>query len=557
VVVELSAEREHEHVPAAPKAAGKVLTTGFWALAAIPFLLALAEAIRAPKLNFGDFWLLIGKGTTETGAIRPSALFELHNDHPAVLVHLVFWLDAKLFAGHNNPLGLFSVGLALLIFVALVLVLPRALTGTTRLVVIVAMSALVFSSAATEYWGIGMSGAHWMLGLAPSVLALAAAHRGRTVLASALGLIACIGHGAGFPVWAGLLLIAWLRREKAWRLVLPVVLGAAVLVVWVLAGDGRSYAAPFILGADTYLSAVLTTLGQVLAPTAVDFALVTGTAIAALLVIFTVLAVRDRQRGDDLEVRDVAAFVGLGVYALLAAVLIGLGRGRMGATEGLAPRYAGIALLAVVAVVVLAAARKPRPSSPVVAVALTVAVATFAIGSNWATATRNKYPTQPVLAVAMHVGADSTVLQMFAYPKFVPVLRQLHVYPFTEDFTLGCRGPELGSSVNLGEVPDLPGPAPDKKTAGAVETGEVVGDADILGWAMVDGATPDCVLVVDAAGKVVGGGAVGLPRRDVLQVVNATGRAGWRAVAAPGTKGGTVLVSSHGQLYKIKTVLGR
>ena len=106
-------------------------------------------------------------------------------------------------------------------FVALVVVLPRTLTGIARLAVIVAMSALVFSSAATEYWGIGMSGAHWLLGLAPSVVALAVAHRGHTVLAAVLGLIACFGHGAGFPVWAGLLVIAWLRREKAWRLVLP------------------------------------------------------------------------------------------------------------------------------------------------------------------------------------------------------------------------------------------------------------------------------------------------------------------------------------------------
>lgn len=556
MAVELSAEQEHEHVSAAPMAAGRVLTAGFWVLAAVPFLLAVAEAIRAPRLNFGDYWLLIGKTTTETGAIRPSALFDLHNDHPAVLVDLVFWLDAKVFAGHNNPLGLFSVGLALLMFVALVLVLPRTLTGIARLAVIVAMSALVFSSAATEYWGIGMSGAHWLLGLAPSVVALAAAHRGHTVLPAVLGLIACFGHGAGFPVWAGLLFIAWLRREKAWRLVLPVVLGACVLVTWVLASEGRSYPAPFILGADTYLSTILTTLGQVLSPTSVDFALAAGTAIAALLIIFTGLAVRDRLRGDDLEVRDVAAFVGLGVYALLAAVLIGLGRGHMGPGEGLAPRYAGIALLAVVAVVVLAAARKPAPT-PVVAGALAVAVATFAIGSNWATATRNKYPTQPVLAVAMHVGANDTVLRMFAYPKFIPVLRQLRVYPFTDDFTLGCRGPELGSSIDLGKVPDLPAPSPDTKTAGAVETGEVVGDTEILGWAMVDGAQPDCVLVVDGGGKVVGGGAVGLPRRDVLLVVNATGRAGWRAVAAPGTQGASVLISSHGQLYKIKTILGR
>ena len=129
-------------------------------------------------------------------------------------------------------------------------------------------------------------------------------------------------------------------------------------------------------------------------------------------------------------------------------------------------------------------------------------------------------------------------------------------YPFNDDFTLGCGGPELGSRVDLASATALPPPGQDQPTAGAVETGEVKGGVEVGGWAMVAGNTPDCVLITDQGGTVVGGGAVGIPRRDVTQIVTGTGRSGWRAVAKPGTEDGVVLVASGGRLYRITTVLG-
>ncbi|MFC6088329.1 hypothetical protein [Saccharothrix lopnurensis] len=601
MAVEVLAERRAERPP---RRRGRAAPLSLHLLAAVPFVLAVVEAFRSPRLNYGDFWLLLGRVTTPTGELRPAELFVLHNDHPAVLVSLLFWLDAKLFDGQNWPLSLFSVLMALAIFGCLVSMLPPALTGTKRAAVVAALSALTFSSAATEYFGIGMSGAHWLLGLTPAVVAIALAHRGHTLPAAALGAIACLGHGAGFPVWAALALVAWLRRDRLWRVVLPVPLGVVVLVVWYLAGRGPGYPGPFISGPDTYLSAALTTLGQVWAAASADFALAGGTLTAGLLAVLLAVAVRerldrehpgrehpgperpvlerldqerpDRERldqgtasGDPMltvpalqPVRDdrgraSAGWHGLAAHMVLAATMIGLGRGRYGAAEGLAPRYAGIALLALAALVVLLAARAHAQSAThVVAAVLTAAVATYAIGATWAVTTRNKYPLQPVLAVAMRLQADSVILKNFAYPQFTPVLRAMGVYPFTDDFTLGCGGPELGSRIDLANAAELPPPGQDQQTSGAVESGAVTGGTEVNGWAMVGGRTPDCVLVTDRGGTVVGGGAVGLPRRDVLQVVNGTGRAGWRAVAGPGTEDGVVLVASGGRLYRITTVLG-
>src|SRR5256885_5813974 len=117
----------------APTRHRRLRTSAFlWPLAALPIALALAEAIRSPRLNFNDFWLVIGLTTTPDGALDPSKITTLYNGHPIETVSLVFWLDAKLFAGTNWSLGVLSVLLAAVIFAALWTMLPARLTGSTR-----------------------------------------------------------------------------------------------------------------------------------------------------------------------------------------------------------------------------------------------------------------------------------------------------------------------------------------------------------------------------------------------------------------------------------------
>src|SRR5256885_11759899 len=99
-----------------------------YSLIALPFALATAEAVRSPRLNFNDFWLVLGLTTTPSGALDPSKITTLYNDHPIETVSLVFWLDAKLFAGANWTLGLLSVLLSAAILAALWTMLPARLT---------------------------------------------------------------------------------------------------------------------------------------------------------------------------------------------------------------------------------------------------------------------------------------------------------------------------------------------------------------------------------------------------------------------------------------------
>jgi hypothetical protein len=522
----------------------------------LPILLALAEAIRSPRLNFNDFWLVIGLTTTPGGGLDPSKITTLYNGHPIETVSLVFWLDAKLFAGTNDSLGVLSVLLAGAILAALWTMLPARLTGTARAAVLVALSALVFSSAAMTYYGIGMLGVQWLLGLAPSVVAIAFAHRGRTVPAALFGLLASIGHGSGLPVWPALALIAWLRRDARWRIAVPLAGGLVVLVLWrVVVPASTDYQKPALIGADTPLATTLAALGKVWAAQSLDLAILTGAVSLGGLIMLGWPGLTDRVRGPGPVPAD-AGWFGLAAQMLLAAAMIGLGRGGYGTEEGLAHRYAGVPLLFTCALLVLAITRGPGwLRTRAVPVALTVALASYAIGSTTAGDTRRQYPVTPTLAVAMRTGATSVVRKEFSYPEFLATYRSLGIYPFTDDFTLGCRGPELGGQVDLATVTDLPAPNGARNTTGYLETltGQpgIVGDTELTGWAMIDGRQAECVLVVDPTGIVVGGGSVGVPRKDVLTTAWGTGRSGFQAVAGPGTRDGSILLRYRGTYYRI------
>lgn len=524
------------------------LSTFLWVLAGLPAVLALAEAIRSPRLNFNDFWLVIGLTTTPDGALDPATITTLYNGHPIETVSLVFWLDAKVFAGANWSLGVLSVLLCGAVLAALWTMLPARLTGTTRAAVGTALSALVFSSAAMIYFGIGMLGVQWLLGLAPATVAIACAHRGRTIPAMLLGMLASLGHGSGLPVWLALALVAWLRRDERWRVWAPLGAGAVVLVLWqVVVPASTGYPKPALIGADSLLATMLATLGKVWSAQSLDLAMLAGALSVAGLAMLVPGAVRGRAPEE-------AGWFGLATQLLLAAAMIGVGRGGYGTEEGLAHRYVGVPLLFTCALLVLVITRGPRPvRERAVPLALTVALASYAIGSTTAAEARRQYPDTPTLAVAMRVDAKSVVRKRYSYPEFLATYRRMGIYPFTADFTLGCGGPELGSRIDPATVRDLPGPWGGHNTAGHLDTAAgVVGDTELSGWAMIDGQQADCVLVTDAAGTVVGGGAIGLPRKDVLGTAWGTGRSGFLAVAAPGIKGGSVLVRYRGGFYRIK-----
>ncbi|PRY45953.1 hypothetical protein [Umezawaea tangerina] len=541
--------RPVDRAPRAPRAL-------LWLLVPIPVLLATAEAIRSPKMNFNDYWAILAKVTGDDGVLRPLALFKLYNEHPIALVGPVFWLDAKLFDAANQALGLFSVALVLVLFATLVSMLPARLTGNARVAVIACLSALLFSSSALEFFGMGMSGVHWLVGIVPAVLALRFAHRGNTAVAVVFGVIGCFGHGAAFPIWVSLAMMAWLRRDELWRFVLPIGFGVLTLALWLLPSRQPGYPSSTLVGVDTMLGTALAMLGQVWAARSTDVAFATGTLTAAVFAFVVFQALPKKGARPAQSTVDDSGWFALAFHVVLVAIMVGFSRSRLGTAEALGPRYAMVALLGACALLVLLVLRGPRLARHhVVPLALTVAVMTYAVGSAQATAVRENYPRQPMLAVAMRVDARAVIDSMNWSTKVLPVLRSMKAYPFSDDFTLGCGRYELGSLVDMSRVKELPGPSGVSRTAGAVETGPVVGNSKIAGWAVLDGEAADCVLVVDGSSEVVGGGAVDVPRADVASTTRGTGRGGWNAVARPGVEDGVVLVGSEDQLYRISLVI--
>ncbi|GAA3996795.1 hypothetical protein GCM10022247_15990 [Allokutzneria multivorans] len=505
------------------------------AVAALPVIVTVFEVLRSSRLNFADYWWFVEGATHPDGTLDPAGLLKQHNGHPTFIPRLLFWAEARYLGGNNHVLGLLTVVLSLVVLVVLHRMLPKDLSVTSRFALTAAFSFLLFGSRELELYGVGVTGATWLLMAVPGVLAVFYAQRGRTVLAMIAVAVACACFGAGFALWPIIALIAWLRRDARWQVVAPLVVLVLAGGAWALSFKTDSLQSPHPLGPENYLSVIAGTLGQQWSYKDADMAVLAGAVICVLL-FWLVAAVLKHRSAEN------AAWVGLGLWGFLIGVMIAITRVGSGVDVALAGRFALAPMLTTAAILVLFAVHKP--GLPVLAYALVVCVATYALGTHLATAVRALYFDQRVLEVAMHVGATKTIEELGSTPTVVSRLKGMRSYPFNDDFGIGC-GAELGAKV---------GPLRELRT-GAVDSGPITGDAKISGWAVVDGRPVDCVLVVDGAGIVQGGGAVGMPRPDLLGALQTRqARLGWRAVAIPGIAGASVVVGSGGVLYRLPAV---
>jgi hypothetical protein len=529
-------------------------------LAAVPIVAMIVEVARSPRLNFLDYWSVFSLASYPTGQFHLAGLFVVYNQHPVVLGGTLFWLDAKYFDGSNRALGALVIILSLVMLVSMLSMLPRRLSPTVRAAAAVGFSFLLFSSGNLENFAEGMSGAHWLSGLAPAVVAIALAHRGRTVPALILGVIACFGHGSAFPVWAALALIPWLRGDRKWKIVAPIVIaviGAIAAAVAYTTLPGSSAIPLPALTLDRVLAVTAGVVGQLGSSQVPDIAMLVGVVTMVLLVaaVAAVIVSKARPHDDEAESRprEAAGWTGFAVLALLAAAMIGVSRSGAADNIGESGRYAVISALVLCALLALGVLLWRKVSAvPVVVAATTLGLVTYTVGSGQATNMRNQYPDQAVLAVAAQLNATNAMESLRFNTSALSPARGLGAYPFTKDFTLGCGGPELGSKLNLATAPLLPAGPGHGNTGGYVESGAVVGDKVLGGWAVVQGKHPDCVLVVDSQDNVVGGGFVGLSRPDVAAALHTPDLAtGWHAVAAPHATNPQVVVMFGGKPYRV------
>lgn len=496
-------------------------------LAAVPAVTTLLEVTRAGRLQHIDYLFQLTRITNADGTLKPLDLQNyFSNEHLLGLPTLFYWLNIELFAGDNRTLGVFVVVVAALTVLALGAALPRELPPLVRAGLLVAASALVFSLHGLWNFTRAMSGTAWLTANLIVVVALLLASRGRWWPALALALLASLTYGTAFAVWPMLALLAVLRREAWWKRLLPLALGVTIVAVWLnfrpsppLAGQPAGD-----LGSLVYY--FLAIAGKLWTTEDGGVAAAAG---ALLVGVYGVLATSRVAREPRLWF-----WWALAGHALLYCGMIAVARVDYGEEVGLhTARYTSASVLLSIPALVLLAHVVHRTVDArgyriTVAVVLTGMLG-FALGAPYARQERTANRIHEVEAVAVRAGLSDAYRVYPAAEDLVPRMRALGHYPFTDDFTLGCGGPELGSRLETADMePLLParGNKRPQRAAGTVDALEPVDPAPLPdgrtapifhGWAHDREDPVRCVVVVDDSGTVVGGGVSGVIRTDVAK----------------------------------------
>lgn len=499
------------------------------ALAVVPMALMLGEVLRAGRLQHLDYLYQLTRITDRDGTLKPfDPANYLSNEHFLGLPSLIYWVNIQLFAGDNRTLGVFVVAVAALTVVVLGLALPRTLPPLLRAGLVVSCSTLVFSLHGLWNFTRAMSGTAWLTANLLVVVALLLAARGRWWPAWVLALLASLTYGTAFAVWPVLALLAVARREPWWRRLVPLVVGGVVMVVWLGIRSAPPQAASPSSDPGSLLYYFLAVVGKLWTVADGGIAAAAG---AAILACYAVLATCRATREPGLWF-----WWALAGHAFLGAVLVAITRADYGEEVGLhTARYTSIAVLMAVPAIVLVAAwvaaithqRADRWVPRTAVVAVVVGLLGYALGAPYAHEERAADEEHFLEAVAVRGGFSDAYRRYPLASELGPRLRALGHYPFTDDFTLGCGGPELGSELDRDEMTPLAAPIGNKRSreaAGAVDWTEPTEPAPFFhgravpvlhGWAYDRTDPVRCVVLVNGAGEVVGGGVSGVLRTDI------------------------------------------
>jgi hypothetical protein len=484
--------------------------------ALLPVLATLLEVLRAPRLQFLDYWWVFYHITSADGSFRPEGLLRLQNEHPLGLPSLLYWMDARLFGGDQRVLGVVAVLLAVATVLLIRVALPKSLSPAVRASIVFTGSFLIFTLHGLHYYSRGMSGVAWLGANVLVVAALVLAFRGRWAWAMTFGILASISYGTAFAVWPVLLLVAIWNRESLARRVAPVVIGAVVAAGWLVLSWQNGLATGTAPANDlgSLLFRYLTLLGHVwTAESTAVAAVVGGAMLGGYALLLTTRAARDPQ------LRFWWAFA---LLALLACGLVALARIDFGASAALWSRYTSVSVMASLPLLVLTVAvaypklRDHWRRIPIVVLA--AGLLGYALGAISAAQVRGENHMHALQAVSMRLGfANAFATLDWPLPDshvLIPRMRAIGHYPFNDDFSLGCGGAELGTVLDRRSFRPV---HPQTQAADGWRgrpAGELLqvenryGPAQLFtGW-FGNRDPVRCVVLADDNGKIVGGGVL-------------------------------------------------
>ncbi|HVK20141.1 MAG TPA: hypothetical protein VM677_02150 [Actinokineospora sp.] len=482
-------------------------------LAIIPVVAMIAEVARAPRLQYTDYWYVLLRITNPDGSMNIPGLRFLQNEHPLMLPSLLYWVDARLADGDNRVLGMIVVAIACGSVLLLRAALPKTLPPLMRASMVVAFAFLVFSLHGAHNFVRSMSGSAWLLANLLVIASLLLASRGRWWPAWVVALLACMSYGTSFAVWPALAVFAHLRGERWWRRLLPLGLGVVVVVIWMTLKPAVDPGGTPASDLGTVFYTFLAVIGHLWTGTDSGTAVLAG---GVVLAIYGMLIGNRDARSPELRFWWV-----LGLHAVLASAMIARARIDFGTEFGLNSRYTSLSVLVCVPLGVLLGTvlyRRTNPAATRIAIAaLAAGVLGFVLGAPTVATIRAENRDHPLQAVALRLGLGDAFGA--SLPKdLAPRLRSMGHYPFSGDFTLGCGGPEIGTTLDLSAMTELE-PADGRnplKPAGSVDrVTPKPGAGLVVGWASTTDDPVRCVVVVDETGEIVGGGLHSQPRPDV------------------------------------------
>jgi len=488
-------------------------------LALVPPIAIVLEVARSGKLQWLDYWYVLIRITNPDGSFRLGGIFTPQNEHPLMIPSLLYWLDARLADGDNRVLGYVVIAIAAGTVLLMRAALPKTLPPVVRAALVVGASALVFSLQGLHMYVRSMSGAAWLTANLFVVASLLLAGRRKWTAAWGVGILATASYGTAFALWPALAVLAALHRER-WRTrLIPLGIGAVLIGVWYILKP-----ATWVGGAPTndigsLLYTFLTIVGKMWTADNAGVAVIAG---ALILVVLAVLTTNRTARDERLRF-----WWALAVYGVLACAMIATARVDFGTDFGLTSRYSSLAvmvsipLLVIIAVVLYKGVRRNGQKIAIMTVGL--GIVGFTLGVPTAALLHAQIKEHPIEGVAIASGYGDVLGPVL--PKedqLQPKLEALHHYPLNGTFSLGCGGPELGSTIDLDQTTALPQPGPRSPDlpSGLIETVQPRGEASlIVGWATggmrQDSDQVRCTMVVDGDGTVVGGGVSRLVRSEV------------------------------------------
>jgi hypothetical protein len=524
-------------------------------LALLPLLWVLRRVMAAPLMSYQDYWDAFYRVTNPDGSPRWRGFFTYQNEHPFAVPSAVFYAAARIGDGDNRTLGYIVILVAALSVVLLRSLLPRAWSPMARAWMTVAISVIVFCPAGLWNFVRGMSGTAWLTANLFAIVAIALAVRRRTVLAIIAAMLAVASYGTGFGALVAIALVAFVLRQGWWRVLVPLGLLAISGAVWVATSTSPGSTSGGGVSRDPALlfSTFLSNLGLLWAPVTTEAGTLFGAAGLALLAVAFGVAWRRAAGAEDpgsTVLAELAPWWALAAYAVVAAALISLARAEAFSGIGVQSRYASLPALFWIALLVVTA--RVLLSSNVLAAAsaiAAVAVVFTAQSPPLSTQAVSEEPAQRLLATAVRLDAADSFGARFQRPdEVIPRLEALHDYPFDDRYSLGCGDLRPGDQVNVSNAPTV------STRTGRIDSDQLTVDSRYLrGW-LVSARPVDCVLLVDRAGTIVGGGAYGFVRPDVAATLHRAQQAvGWEAIAPSTAKDVRVIIGLDGDGFRTVT----